>query len=70
MPSRTRRQSIRPRSTVRIGSIAPAVVRARIGQRERSLAHWRFWVVLVTVIVLTAYLSIVAWHQIQRLFGL
>ena len=38
--------------------------------RERSLARWRFWVVLATVIVLTAYLSIVAWHQIQRLFGL
>jgi hypothetical protein len=38
--------------------------------RERNLAHWRFWVVLVTLIVLTAYLSIVVWHQVQRLFGL
>ncbi|HXV04010.1 MAG TPA: hypothetical protein VFP24_10600 [Gaiellaceae bacterium] len=38
--------------------------------RERSLARWRFWVVLTTLIVLTAYLSIVVWHQVQRLFGL
>jgi hypothetical protein len=38
--------------------------------RERNLARWRFWVVLVTLMVLTAYLSIVVWHQVQRLFGL
>lgn len=30
----------------------------------------RFWVVLTTLVVLTAYLSIVVWHQVQRLFGL
>jgi hypothetical protein len=38
--------------------------------RERSLARMRFWVVLLALIVLTAYLSIVVWHQVQRLFGL
>jgi hypothetical protein len=38
--------------------------------RERSLARWRFWVVLTALIVLTAYLSIVVWHQVQQLFGL
>ena len=38
--------------------------------RERGLARMRFWVVLTTLIVLTAYLSIVVWHQVQRLFGL
>jgi hypothetical protein len=38
--------------------------------RERGLARLRFWAVLLTLLVLTAYLSLVAWHQIERLFGL
>jgi hypothetical protein len=38
--------------------------------RERGLARLRFWAVLLAVLVLTAYLSLVVWHQIERLFGL
>jgi hypothetical protein len=39
-------------------------------QRERGLARLRFWVVLLSLLVLTAYLSLIAWRQIERLFGL
>lgn len=38
--------------------------------RERSLARLRFWAVLLTLLVLTAYLGLVAWRQIEQLFGL
>jgi hypothetical protein len=38
--------------------------------RERGLARLRFWAVLLALLVLTAYLSLVVWHQIERLFGL
>jgi hypothetical protein len=39
-------------------------------QRERGLARARFWTVLLTLIVLSAYLAIVVWRQIEQLFGL
>jgi hypothetical protein len=38
--------------------------------RERSLARLRFWAVLLTLLVLAAYLSLVVWRQIEQLFGL
>jgi len=38
--------------------------------RERGLARLRFWAVLLTLLVLAAYLSLVVWQQIQQLFGL
>ena len=38
--------------------------------RERGLARARFWTVLLVLLVLTAYLSIVVWRQIEQLFGL
>lgn len=38
--------------------------------RERSLARLRFWVVLLVLLVLAAYLSLVVWRQIEQLFGL
>jgi hypothetical protein len=38
--------------------------------RERGLARLRFWTVLLVLFVLTAYLSVVVWHQIEQLFGL
>jgi len=38
--------------------------------RERSLARLRFFAVLLTLLVLAAYLSLVVWHQVERLFGL
>jgi hypothetical protein len=38
--------------------------------RERSHARWRFWFVLLTLLVLAAYLALVVWRQIEQLFGL
>ena len=38
--------------------------------RERGLASLRFWTVLLVLLVLTAYLSLVVWRQIEQLFGL
>jgi hypothetical protein len=38
--------------------------------RERGLARLRFWTVMLALVVLTAYLSVVVWNQIERLFGL
>jgi hypothetical protein len=38
--------------------------------RERGLAILRFWTVLLVLLVLTAYLSLVVWRQIEQLFGL
>jgi hypothetical protein len=39
-------------------------------QQERALARLRFLAVLLTLLVLAAYLSLVVWRQIERLFGL
>ena len=38
--------------------------------RERGLARARFWTVLLALIVLTAYLSLIVWREVQQLFGL
>jgi hypothetical protein len=38
--------------------------------RERSLARIRFWAVLLTLLVVAAYLGLVVWRQIEQLFGL
>jgi hypothetical protein len=38
--------------------------------RERSLARLRFWAVLLTLLVIAAYLALVVWRQIEQLFGL
>lgn len=38
--------------------------------RERGLQRARFWTVLLTLIVLTAYLSLIVWREVQQLFGL
>lgn len=38
--------------------------------RERSKAGLRFWAVLLALFVLTAYLALVVWQQIEQLFGL
>jgi hypothetical protein len=38
--------------------------------RERSLAGLRFWFVLLTLMVIAAYLALVVWRQIEQLFGL
>ena len=47
--------------------------RRRIRQErkeERALARLRFFAVTLALLVLTAYLSLVVWRQIERLFGL
>ena len=38
--------------------------------RERSLARLRFLAALLALLVLSAYVSLVVWRQIERLFGL
>lgn len=38
--------------------------------RQRGLASLRFWAVLLTLVVLSAYLAVVVWRQIEQLFGL
>jgi hypothetical protein len=38
--------------------------------RERSLARIRFWAVLLILLVLTVYVSLIVWRQVERLFGL
>lgn len=47
--------------------------RRRIRQerkQERALARLRFLAVTLALLVLAAYLSLVVWRQIERLFGL
>jgi hypothetical protein len=47
--------------------------RRRIRQdrkQERALARLRFLAVLLALLVLTAYVSLVVWRQVERLFGL
>jgi hypothetical protein len=47
--------------------------RRRIRQErkeERALARLRFLAVMLALLVLTAYLSLVVWRQIEHLFGL
>lgn len=47
--------------------------RRRIRQerkQERALAKLRFIAVMLSLIVLTAYVSLVVWRQIEHLFGL
>ena len=39
-------------------------------RRQRRRARIRFWVVLAVLATASVYLAIVAWHQVQRLFGL
>jgi hypothetical protein len=38
--------------------------------RERTLASFRFWLALITVVATSIGLAIVIWNEIQRLFGL
>jgi hypothetical protein len=38
--------------------------------RARRRANVRFWIVLLGLLALSAYLSVVIWHQVQKLFGL
>ena len=39
-------------------------------QQETKRAKLRFWLVLLGLVVVSIYLSIVIWHQIERTFGL
>jgi len=42
----------------------------RLRERETKRAKLRFWLVLLSLLALSVYLSIVVWHQIQQQFGL
>ncbi len=45
--------------------------RARLERhRERRLAGLRFLAVVLTLLVLSVFLSLTIWEEIQRLFGL
>jgi Tfp pilus assembly protein PilN len=39
-------------------------------RQETKRAKLRFWLVLLGLVVVSIYLSIVIWHQIERTFGL
>jgi hypothetical protein len=39
-------------------------------ERERRLAHLRFWLVLVLLLGALAVLSLTVWNEFERLFGL
>jgi hypothetical protein len=41
-------------------------------ERERELrrARARFWIVLIGLVVVSGWLTVVVWRQIERLFGL
>jgi hypothetical protein len=39
-------------------------------KQERALARLRFFAVLLALLVSAAYLSLVVWRQVERLFGL
>jgi hypothetical protein len=39
-------------------------------KQERALARLRFFAVLLALLVAAAYLSLVVWRQVERLFGL
>jgi hypothetical protein len=38
--------------------------------RARKAANLRFWLMLLCLLALSAYLSVTIWHQVQKLFGL
>ena len=39
-------------------------------QREIGRARLRFWVVLLVLLAVSIWITIVVWHQIEKLFGL
>jgi Tfp pilus assembly protein PilN len=39
-------------------------------RQETKRAKLRFWLVLLVLVVVSIYLSIIIWHQIERTFGL
>lgn len=42
----------------------------RLREREERRARLRFWFVLLALVAFSVALSVVVWHQIERLFGL
>ncbi|HEX6491083.1 MAG TPA: hypothetical protein VF002_06890 [Gaiellaceae bacterium] len=38
--------------------------------RERRAANIRFWLIVLALLVLSVYLGIQMWHQVQKLFGI
>jgi hypothetical protein len=45
--------------------------RARVRARQESrLAHYRFYILMAVLLALAVGFLVLAWHEIQRLFGL
>ena len=42
----------------------------RARERETARARLRFWLFLIGLVVLSIWLSVVVWRQIEKLFGL
>jgi type VI protein secretion system component VasF len=60
-----------PESLERAYRLHQAKRRARIErERERRAARLRFWVVLLLLVALMVTFAILAWHQVQHLFGI
>jgi hypothetical protein len=38
--------------------------------RERRAANIRFWLIALALLVLSVYLGVQMWHQVQKLFGI
>jgi hypothetical protein len=39
-------------------------------ERETRRARLRFWLVLIGLVVLSAWVTVIVWRQVERLFGL
>jgi hypothetical protein len=39
-------------------------------ERETRRARLRFWLVLIGLVALSAWLTVIVWREIERLFGL
>ena len=60
-----------PETLERAYRLHQAKRRARIErERERRRAHVRFWVVLLLLVALMVTFAVLAWHQVQHLFGI
>ena len=59
------------------GAIERAYLRERARRRSRTerrtakkSSNARFWVVIAVLMLLTVLISLTAWHEVQRTFGL
>ena len=65
----TLRRSIRSRSSVRTGASEPAAGPGSSAVTEARRSHVRFWISLLVLAFLSAFVILAAWHEVQTLFG-